>query len=119
MHAPQLPRFSIVPLTGANVVELVLPANIEAIEFDSINEQLSAVVVSSGEARWIVDLSGAEYFGSALLGMLVNLRAKVRASRGKLALCQIGPALERVIKTSSMERLFTIVVTRDEALASF
>jgi len=110
-------RFRINSTRDTHVIEIHLPANIEALEFDVINEQLNAEVTARGAARWIVDLAHAEYIGSALLGMLINLRTRIRSTRGRLVLCELTPPLERVIQTSSMERLFTIVASRDEACA--
>ncbi len=100
---------------GSQLLEFHIPVNIEAIEFDQLNEEIALLITKSPGKKWILDLSRSEYFGSALLGMLVNIRTKVRSLKGVLILCHLTPDLQRVIRASSMERLFTIVETREEA----
>jgi anti-anti-sigma factor len=102
----------------AYVIELALPAQIEAMEFDVLNAAIGEHIARSGASKWVVDLSGADYIGSALLGLLINVRARVRATKGRMALCRIPPLLERVMRTGSMDKLFVIVSDRDQALAS-
>jgi len=109
-------RFRIVSEADAHVIELLLPAHIEALEFDSINTDIAEQIIARGSSAWVIDLTGALYIGSALLGLLINVRTKVRQSHGTLTLCSMDAALERVLRVGSMERLFTIVNGRREAL---
>src|SRR4051812_22024128 len=97
-------RLRFVDHRGACVIELALPAHIEAIEFDTLNTLIGDHVIRTGQGKWVVDLSGAEYIGSALLGLLVNLRSRVRSTKGRLVLCRIPPLLERVMRTGSMDK---------------
>jgi anti-anti-sigma factor len=109
-------RFRVVRVGVACVVEFDLPEDIEAIEFDAINTALGLEIANAAAGRWVLDLSGAAYYGSALLGLLINVRSKVRKNRGSLALCAMNPHLERVLRAGSMERLFEICDDRAAAL---
>ncbi len=115
-HSPR--RFRIVSHQGVRIIEIRLPEDLESLEFDTINTALADAVTEVGAAKWVLDLTDVAYAGSALLGLLVNLRTKVRRSRGTLVICCMDPMIERVLRTGSMDRLFTIAATREEAVAS-
>lgn len=110
-------RFRIVVESDCQVMEFFLPAHTEASEFDALNPLLARAIVDRAGAKWVVDLLHTRYAGSALLGMLVNIRTKVKQTKGKLVLCHLDPMLERVLRAGSMDRLFTIVSDRPAALA--
>jgi anti-anti-sigma regulatory factor len=47
---------------------------------------------------------------------MVNFRQNVRAAGGRLALCGVSPRLMQILRTCSLERLFTIHRTRPDAV---
>jgi len=107
---------------SVNVLELNLPDQIDTAEFDTLNESLLDLVQkksasSAGEgASWVIDLARVSYMGSAMLGMIVNLRQQIRSIGGELVLCGLSPRLLGIFRTCCMERLFTIVRTRADAM---
>ena len=52
----------------------------------------------------------------AMLGLIVNIRQRVKAAGGRLVLCGLSRQLTDIFYTSSMQRLFTIAKGRPEAL---
>ena len=108
-------RFRISTEQDAFVIQFHLPSEIEALEFDLLNQQLADAISAHIGGRWIVDLTTVAYAGSALLGMLINIRTRVRKSRGTMVLCRMDPLLERVLRAGSMDKLFLIVDTREAA----
>lgn len=54
--------------------------------------------------------------GSAMLGLLVNVRQRVKAARGKLVLCGLSPQLASIFQACCMDRLFTTARDRARAL---
>ena len=94
------------------IIELMLPTQIESVEFDALYEYLAREILGWPNGQWIIDLAAAEYYGSALLGLLVNLRTHVRKMQGKMVLCGIQPPLQRVIDVGNLQRLFVIVPDR-------
>jgi anti-anti-sigma factor len=97
------------------VVELDLPATLDVDEFDRLNDAILREFTAT-EGRWILDMGKVEYVGSAVLGMIVNIRQHVKGNNGKLVLCCMQPKLSEIFKACSMERLFTICRTRAEAV---
>lgn len=105
-------HFRILAEKDRRVIELSLPTQIEAIEFDVLHTNLSQEILGCPGVQWLIDLNGADYYGSALLGLLVNLRTHVRKARGKMVLSGIRPPLQRVIDLGNLHRLFVIVPDR-------
>jgi anti-sigma B factor antagonist len=108
--------FRIVEVRSATVVELSMPAHLDSGEFDRLNQALLEVFTQKPSGRWVMDLAGLAYMGSSVLGLMVNVRQRIKDGGGKLALCNMSDRLHRVFQTCSLERLFTIKSDRDEAL---
>lgn len=98
------------------VAELFLSDTLDVMEFDKLNEAMLQAVDSASSAPWVLDLSATTYMGSAVLGLLVNIRQRIKQARGTLVLCGLTPRLEQIFRACCMERLFTIVKTRNEAM---
>ena len=109
-------HFRILAEHDRRIIELSLPAQIESIEFDALYASLSKEILAWPGGKWMIDLAAAEYYGSALLGLLVNLRTHVRKVRGKMVLCCIQPPLQRVIDLGNLHRLFVIAPDRSSGL---
>jgi anti-anti-sigma factor len=98
------------------VLELSLPTTIDSSEFDRLNESVLDVIGREPGAGWVLDLARVAYMGSAVLGLMVNIRQVVMKAQGKVVLCSMNERLMRIFETCCMERLFKIVPTRIEAV---
>jgi len=101
---------------SVNVVELALPDDLDSTEIDRLNEGLAALFADQTATNWVLDLANVQYMGSAALGLMVNIRFRVKSMSGQLALCHMSPRLHQIFKTCCLEKLFTITRTRDDAL---
>jgi anti-anti-sigma factor len=101
-----------------NVVELRLPESLDSVEFDQLNASMLKLLEGRGKQKWIIDLAAVSYMGSAMLGLLVNVRQQVKAGGGQLLLCGLSKPLLNIFRTCCMERLFTIVKDRRSALGA-
>jgi anti-anti-sigma factor len=99
-----------------DVIELRLPHHLDFNEFDRIIDSLSHIIESRPAARWIIDLSHVEYTGSAVLGLLVNLRQQIKEGGGSLVLCGMSEKLGNILRACSLDRLFKHAATRDAAM---
>ena len=98
------------------VLELSLPRSVDMYEFDRLNEEIGKAVSAAPAGRWVLDLAGSVYVGSAILGVMVNLRQRVRAGGGHLALCCLSDPLAQTMRTCSLYNLFSIGQTRTDAV---
>lgn len=108
--------FRVQQIRTANVVELNLPIQLDNEDFNRLNESLLALFGQQKRGTWIIDLTGSQYMGSSVLGLMVNIRQQVKEGGGKLALCGMSTQLLRIFQTCCLERLFTIKGSRDDAL---
>ena len=98
------------------VLALSLPTTIDSSEFDRLNESVLETLGKDPGAGWVLDLTHVAYMGSAVLGLMVNIRQVVRQAQGTLVLCGMSERLMRIFETCCMERLFKIVPSRAEAV---
>jgi anti-anti-sigma factor len=110
-------RFQISAEGSTSILHFTLPPMLDSIEVDTIIDSVLKAVEAGAKGWWVVDLSQTEYLGSSMLGLFVNLREKIRHAGGKLVLCGMSPALTRIFRTCCLERLFTIVKSRGDALS--
>ena len=107
--------FKVSDAVTVRVVELELPETLDVDEFDKLNNTLLDQFREK-DGRWILDLTKVGYVGSAVLGLMVNIRQHVKTAGGKLVICGMSPRLSEIFKACSMERLFVIVKSRAEAV---
>lgn len=99
-----------------NLLELLLPPTLDDADFDRLMREALAAVSADAGSAWVLDLSALDYAGSALLGMMVNIRQRVRGGGGRLVLCGVSSRLLDILRTCSLERLFVIARSRAEAI---
>lgn len=103
-------------IESVQLIELLLPETIDPADFDQLNEGMLAHFDGSASKAWIMDLTAVNYMGSAMLGLIVNIRQRVKSGGGRLVLCGMSKQLSEIFYTSSMQRLFTIAKTRPDAI---
>jgi anti-anti-sigma factor len=111
--------FQLVKDRGVSVFELRMPAGTDVSEFDALNQSALAQLdgASAGDG-WVMDMGEFTYVGSAALGFMINVRQRIREAGGVLVLCGVSAHILATLRASSLGRLFTIVATRDEAIAT-
>lgn len=111
--------FELSQIDSINVLTLLLPEIMDSNEFDRLNLELLDAIASRPQARWVLDLANLGYMGSSALGLMVNLRQRIKDLGGKLILCNINPPLMRIMRTCCLERLFAISKTRQDAVRTY
>jgi stage II sporulation protein AA (anti-sigma F factor antagonist) len=97
------------------VLELKLPIQLDVITFDDLNTDLVGMIEAS-PGDFIIDLAQTDYVGSAVLGLLVNIRSRVKRTGGRLVLCNLSSRIKEIFRVGALESLFTITSTRSEAV---
>jgi anti-anti-sigma factor len=101
---------------SVNVLEMLLPDTLDAVVFDRLNEAMHGIIDSRPGERWVLDLSQVTYTGSATLGLIVNIRQFARQAGATIVLCGMPRPLVEIFQACSLERLFIICRTRQEAI---
>jgi anti-anti-sigma factor len=108
--------FQVVDESSVKVIELSVSDHVDSAAFDDLNTTLLGLFHPTGQTHWVIDLTNVNYFGSAMLGMMVNIRQQIKNIKGTLVLCNLSPNLLAIFKASALERLFQIARSRREAI---
>ena len=73
-------------------------------------------VIDSGENRLVLDLAGVEFVDSSGLGAMVAI-LKSLGGRGAMAVCNASTSVLGLFRLTRMDKVFSIVSSRDEAVA--
>jgi anti-sigma B factor antagonist len=102
------PRISQSDADGVTVIRFLDRNLFDETTIREVGAQLFAAMPVGGPPRLILDFSGVQQVSSALLGKLILLQRRVDAAGGKLRLCELGPAIRDVMRTTNLDRLFAI-----------
>ncbi|MEQ9095659.1 MAG: STAS domain-containing protein [Phycisphaerales bacterium] len=100
--------------SGVLVVSPKGPSLSESDAADVLAETMPDAARQRG--RVVLDMSRVEYMSSAGISMLVQLRELCMGEGGSLALCNLAKPIAAVLKTTRVDRLFTIAPSREKAL---
>jgi anti-sigma B factor antagonist len=81
-----------------------------------LKEQLTELV-EQGRERLVVNLDGVEFMDSTALGVLIGALKRCREVGGELALAAPRETIQKVLRITGLDKVFTIHATVDEATA--
>lgn len=64
----------------------------------------------------IVDFEDVKFFSSAVLGLLLDIRAKLKTYDGEVVISAINPQLYRVFKITHLDRIFKFFPNKENAI---
>jgi anti-anti-sigma factor len=79
---------------------------------------LHDAVTKAGVRHLVIDLGGAPYFGSLVLGAIIALTGKVRSLGGRPALCAAKAGVHDALEITRVLDVVPYYQTREEALAA-
>jgi anti-sigma B factor antagonist len=71
-------------------------------------EWLYKAIEGRAEGRFIINLDAVRYMSSSDVGVLLTLKRRIDAHKGKLALANVNPFVFDVFRAMRLDRLFTI-----------
>jgi anti-sigma B factor antagonist len=96
----------------------VVTPNIKRLDASVAPAFKQAVVdlVQAGDTRLVLDLGGLEFLDSSGLGAMVSI-LKALGATGSVAVCNVKGAVLSLFKLTRMDKVFTIVASREDAVA--
>ena len=82
-------------------------------EIDGLHQTLGG----AGPVDLVVDLSGASYFSSVVLGAVMAMCKRAHDTGGRAVLCSASPGMYDVIQIMKLDAVMPYFPTRDAALA--
>ena len=115
-----LDRHSLYPVEIFGDTLVVIPRG-DAAGFNptAVNHEMATVMElaqSPGVTHLIVDFSGANYFGSIVLGGLVQLAQAVKKRGGRTAICQASQDMQDILRIMKLDALWEAFPDRATAL---
>jgi len=117
MTAPN--RLVMYPIRDALIVVFNEPMVLDALQVQQIGDELYNLVDGRACRKLILDLSKVQMLSSAALGVLVNLKKKSDAIKGKVVLCGVRKEPMKVFQITHLNKVFDIKANEEEALAVF
>jgi anti-sigma B factor antagonist len=90
----------------------------EPAEIAAISKQINEFVGRSRPACIIFDFGMVKFFSSQVLGLLLDIRAKLKEYEGEVLISGINPQLYRVFKITSLDKLFRFFPDKEAAIKS-
>jgi anti-sigma B factor antagonist len=86
----------------------------EAVE--ALGEQLLSLGDDWGHRQVVLNFGNVERVSTALLGKLVALQRRLGLTGGGLALCEVRPELQAVLRTLQLRRYLNVCGSEEDAL---
>ena len=115
----QSPPLSVVQEKDIRIVEFTSTKILDEANITEIGATLNAMIDEAGNPKLMLDFANVDHLSSAALGMLINVNNRVKQRNGQLRLTNIKPQIFEVFVITKLNKLFRILPTRPEALASF
>jgi len=88
--------------------------DVEAI--DTATDRIRSFVDENQPEKLVFDFEQVRFFSSQVLGLLLDIRARLEPYDGKVVISAINPQLHRVFKITNLDRVFGFFPDRDSAV---
>lgn len=120
MNAVDLKHLLLRDADGVAVVRFVDSGLMYATDLvQDIGAELKSLLKDMGRDRILLDFGDVQYVSSSMLGQLVQLDRDVRAAKGQLKICGLGPVLSDTFRIGRFDRVFDIHPDEASALKGF
>ena len=89
-------------------------SSVEAIA--DASTRISDYLTRTKPKRVVFDFAGVKFFSSQVLGLLLDVRAKLKPLHGRVVISSIDPRLHRVFKITNLDRIFNFYPDKDAAV---
>ena len=89
-------------------------SNVELIA--GISKRISEFIEKNQPNKIVIDFGGVKFFSSQVLGLLLDVRAKLQVYAGEVVLSAINPQLYRVFKITRLDKIFRFFPDRKSAI---
>jgi anti-sigma B factor antagonist len=87
-------------------------------EISCASKMIKEFVEQNKPNRLIFDFEMVKFFSSQVLGLILDVRAKVKAFDGEVVISAINPQLHRVFRITNLDKIFRFFPDRQSATGS-
>ena len=113
------PPVAVSDAKDVRIVEFTNNKILDEANIKEIGDAILSLVDERETPKLLIDFGNVDHLSSAALGMLININSKVKAKNGYLRLANIRSTIRDVFVITKLDKLFKILPTREDALASF
>ena len=109
-------RVEIITQGTAGVVTFLTASISDVEEINAISKRIKEYVEKTKPIRLIFDFGQVKFFSSQVLGMLLDMRAKLSANDGQVSVISINPQLHRIFRITNLDKIFSFFPDVDSAI---
>ena len=80
------------------------------------SKQLKAFIDENQPNKMIFDFESVKFFSSQVLGLLLDIRSKLKPYNGEVVISAINPQLHRVFKITNLDKVFRFFPDKESAI---
>lgn len=92
---------------------------LDSLHIERIGQELYELVDRFDRRRIVLDFSGVRFLSSQALAVLLTLRRKLEAVKGKVVICGLRPDLREIFRITKLEKIFEFQPDEERALNIF
>ena len=82
----------------------------------SASNKIKEFIDKNQPKKLVFDFDGVKFFSSQVLGLLLDIRAKLKNHNGEVVISGINPQLHRVFKITNLDKVFKFFPDRESAI---
>ncbi|MFO0952889.1 MAG: STAS domain-containing protein [Isosphaeraceae bacterium] len=84
----------------------------------SQREWLYKTIETRDDPRFVIDLGALNYLASSDIGLLITVKRRIDARKGKVVITNVDPFIMDIFKTMRIDKLFTFTTDLPSAVAA-
>jgi anti-sigma B factor antagonist len=89
-------------------------SNVE--EVAAVSKRIKEFIEEKHPKEVVVDFGHVKFFSSQVLGLLLDIRAKLKTYDGEVVISAINPQLYRVFKITHLDKIFKFFPDKEDAV---
>ncbi len=79
------------------------------------SKQIKEFIDKNRPNKMVFDFEGVKFFSSQVLGLLLEMRAKLQMYNGEVVISAINPQLHRIFKITNLDKIFRFFPDKEAA----
>ncbi len=102
--------------SGVTVANFSGSSILDGATVDALGKRLFDLVDNQARRKILLDFSQVKFFSSSMLGVLIRLKKRADAIKGRLVIVGLKPDLHKVFKITRLDKLFEFYDQEDDAM---
>ena len=114
-------------MAGEIALEITINADTVVVAFKSaslsdvdrlakVSDEIKEFVDKNQPKKLVFDFKGVKFFSSQVLGLLLDIRARMSKYNGEIVISAINPQLHRVFKITNLDKVIEFFPDKESAL---